>query len=137
MDRMRAPTWLYALAAGKLVMAAYLVSARGSFYELFFAVQTIVIVTYLFAVNYLMNHLRRFHTAAWLSLGRPSFPTMAEHTANPWQFVQSGFLTMQFTFSAGYKSLEDERLNQQIWLIRVLLVGGAASMIVLATSQTG
>jgi len=37
----------------------------------------------------------------------PSFSTIAEHTANPSRFVQSGLLTLRFIFSTGYKSLED------------------------------
>jgi hypothetical protein len=135
MDPMRAPIWLYVLAAGMLITAAYLFSVRSFFYALCFATQMIVLVAYLFSVNHLMDYLRRFHTATWVQLGRPSFPTIAEHTANPSRFVQSGFLTAQFIFSTGYKSLKDERLNQLIWLVRILLVCGAIGMIVLGMSQ--
>src|SRR5882762_7214977 len=56
-------------------------------------------------LHYLMDYLRRFHTATWAHLRRPSFPTIAEHTANPSRFVQTGLLTLRFIFSTGYKSL--------------------------------
>jgi hypothetical protein len=128
---LRAPKYLYVFAAGWLIAVAYLFSARGFVYALCVAALAIVLVAYLFSLNYLMNYLRRFHTATWAHLGRPSFPTIAEHTANPWRFVQSGFLTLGFIFSTGYKSLEDERLNQLIWLIRILLVCGVVGTIVL------
>jgi hypothetical protein len=131
MDPMRAPKQLYVFAAGWLIAVAYLFSARGFLYALYVAALAIVVVAYLFSLNYLMDYLRRFHTATWARLGRPSFPTIAEHTANPSRFVQSGFLTLRFILTPGYKSLEDERLNQLIWLIRILLVCGAVGTIVL------
>src|SRR5215470_3538289 len=105
---MRAPKHLYVLAAGCLIAVAYLFSVSGFFYALSVAALMIVVVAYLFSINYLMDYLRRFHTATWTQLGRPSFSTIAEHTANPSRFVQSGLLAMRFIFSAGHKSLEDE-----------------------------
>src|SRR5215467_5248285 len=110
---MRAPKHLYILAAGWLIAVAYL-----------------------FSISYLMDYLRRFHTATWAELGRPSFPAIAEHTANPSRFVQSGLLTLRFIFSTGYKSLGDERLNQLILLIRILLVCGVVGTILLGILQT-
>jgi hypothetical protein len=136
MDAMRAPKHLYVLAAGLLITVAYLFSVSGFLYALCVAALMIVVVAYLFSLNYLMDYLRRFHTATWAHLGRPSFSTIAEHTANPSRFVQSGLLTLRFIFSTGYKSLEDERLNQLIWLIRILLACGVAGTIVLGISET-
>jgi len=133
---MRAPKWLYALAAGVLICSGYLFAVSGFLHALHVAALNIVIVAYLFSVNYLMDYLRRFHTPTWAHLGRPSFPTIAEHTANPWRFVGSGAATLRFVVSAGYKSLEDERLNQLILLIRMLLVCGGVGIIVLGISQT-
>jgi len=130
---MRAPKYLYVFAAGWLIAVAYLFSARSFLYALGVAALAIVLVAYLFSLNYLMDYLRRFHTATWAHLGRPSFPT-TEHTANPSRFVQSGFLTLRFILSTEYKSLEDERLNQLIWLIRILLICGVVGTIVI--SQT-
>jgi hypothetical protein len=135
MDPMRAPIWLYLLAVGMLTTAAYLFSVRSFFYALCDATLMIMVVAHLFLVNHLMGCLRRFHPATWVNLGRPAFPTIAEHSANPWPFVQSGFLTMQFIFSTGYKSLEDKRLNQLILLIRILLVCAVVGMIVLRNLQ--
>ena len=138
---MRASKHLYALAAGGLITAAYLFSVGPFLYALYVAALIAVMVAYLFSLNYLMDYLRRFHTATWAHLGRPSFPTtIAEHTANPSRFVQSPLLTPRFIFGTGYKSLEDERLNQLIWLIRILLVCGVVGTIVyvlvLSISQT-
>lgn len=133
---MRAPKHLYVLAAGLLIAVAYLFSASGFLYALCVAALMIVVVAYLFSLNHLMDYLRRFHTSTWAHLGRPSFPTIAEHTSDPSRFLRSGFLTLQFIFSSGYKSLEDERLNQLIWLIRILLVCGVVGTIVLGISQT-
>ena len=93
------------------------------------------VAAYLFSLNHLMDYLRRFHPTTWAHLGRPSFPTIAEHTANPSRLVQSGLLTLWFTFGTGYKSLEDERLNELIWLIRILLICGVVGTIVLGISQ--
>lgn len=132
----RAPKHLYVLAAGLLIAVAYLFSVSGFLYALCVAALMIVVVAYLSSLNYLMDYLRRFHTATWALLGRPSFPAIAEHTANPSRFVQSGLLTLRFIFSTGYKSLEDKRLNQLIWLIRILLVCGVVGTIVLGISQT-
>jgi hypothetical protein len=132
---MRSSKHLYVLAAGLFITVVYLLSGRGFLYALCVAALMIVAVAYLFSLNYLMDYLRRFHTATWVHLGRPSFPTIAD-AANPSRFVQSGFLTLGFIFSTGYKSLEDERLNQLIWLIRILLVCGVVGTIVLAISQT-
>jgi hypothetical protein len=134
MDPMRVPKHLYVLAAGCLIVVAYLFSVRGLLYALCIAVLMIVAAAYLFSLNYLMGYLRRFHTATWGHLGRPSFPTIAEHTTNPSRFVQSGLLTLRFIFSAGYKSLGDEWLNRLIWLIRILLVCGVVGTIVLGIS---
>lgn len=133
---MLAPKRLYALAAGLLITVAYLFLVTGFLYALYVVALMMVVVAYLFSVNYLMNYLRRFHAATWAHIGRPSFPTIAEHTANPSRFVQSGLLTLRFIVSTGYKSLEDERLNQLIWLIRILLVCLVAGTIVLGISQT-
>lgn len=132
---MRAPIWLYALAAGMLIAAAYLFSVRSFFSALCVAAEMFLLVAYLFSINYLMDYLRRFHVTTWANLGRPSLPTIAEHTANPWRFVQSGLLTLQFIFSPGYKSLKDERLNLLIWSVRALLVCAVVGMIVLSNSQ--
>ena len=132
---MRAPKHLYVLAAGWLIAVAYLFSVGGFFYALCVAALMIVVVAHLFSINYLMDYLRRFHTATWAELGRPSFPAIAEHTANPSRFVQSGLLTLRFIFSTGHKSLEDERLDQLILLIRILLVCGVVGTIVLGILQ--
>lgn len=132
---MRPPKFLYVLAAGFLVVEVYLFLVSGFLYALCAAAFMIVIVTYLFSLNYLMGYLRHFHMATWAHLGRPSFPTIAEHTANPSRFVRSGFLTLKFIFSTEYKSLEDERLNQLIWLIRILLVLGVVGTIALGIAQ--
>ena len=83
---MRAPKQLYVFAAGWLIAVAYLFSVRSFLYALCVAALAIVLVAYLFSLNYLMDYLRRFHTATWAHLGRPSFPT-TEHTANPSRFV--------------------------------------------------
>jgi hypothetical protein len=128
---MRAPKHLYVLAAGCLIVVAYLFSVRGLLYALCVTVLMIVVAAYLFSLNYLMEYLRRFHTATWAHLGRPSFPTIDEHTTNPSRFVQSGLLMLRFIFSTKYKSLEDERLNRLIWLIRILLFCGVVGTIVL------
>jgi len=133
---MRAPKQLYVLAAGMLIAVTYLFSVGGSLYALCVTALIIDVVAYLFSLNHLMDYLRRLHTATWAHLGRPSFPTIAEHTANPSRLVRSGLLTLWFIFSTGYKSLEDERLNQLICLIRILLVRGVAGMLVLGVSQT-
>jgi len=132
---MRAPKYLYVFAAGWLIAVAYLFSVRSFLYALCVAALAIVLVAYLFSLNYLMDYLRRFHATTWAHLGRPSFPTIAEHTANPWRFVQSGFLTLWFILSTEYKSLEDERLNQLIWLIRILLVCGGIGTIVISQTK--
>jgi hypothetical protein len=126
---------LYLLAAGLLTTAVYSFSVRSFFFAFCWAAEVVVVVVHLFLVNHLMRYLRRFHPTTWVDLGRPSFPTIAEHSANPWPFVQSGFLTMQFIFGTGYKSLQDERLNRLIWLVRILLVCAAVGMIVLGNSQ--
>jgi hypothetical protein len=132
---MQPPKLLYVLAAGLLIVVAFLFSVGGFLYALCVAALMIVVVAYFFSLNYLMDYLRRFHTATWAHLGRPSFPSIAEHTANPSRFVQSGFLTLRFIFSSEYKSLEDERLSQLIWLIRILLILGVVGTIVLGFSQ--
>jgi hypothetical protein len=139
MDPMRASKHLYALAAGGLITAAYLFSVGPFLYALYVAALIAVMVAYLFSLNYLMDYLRRLHTATWAHLGRPSFPTIAELTANPSRFVRSRLLTRRFIFGTGYKSLEDERLNQLIWLVRILLacgvVGTIVPVLVLSISQ--
>src|SRR5262249_48135403 len=134
---MRAPKYLYVFAAGWLIAVAYLFSARSLLYALCVAALAIVLVAYLFSLNYLMDYLRRFHMATWAHLGRPSFPTIAEHTANPSRFAQSGFLTLRFILSTEYKSLEDKRLNQLIWLIRILLLCGVVGTIVIPLAVIG
>src|SRR5215831_18593449 len=111
---MRASKHLYVLAAGLLIAVAYLFSVTSFLYALCVAALMIVVVAYLFWLNYLMDYLRRFHAAKWAHLGRSSFPVIAEHTANPKRVVQSGLLRLRVIFSTGYKSLEDERLNQLI-----------------------
>jgi hypothetical protein len=132
---MRAPKYLYVFAAGWLIVVAYLFSVSSFLYALCVAALAIVLVAYLFSLNYLMDYLRRFHTATWAHLGRPSFRTIAEHTANPSRFVLSGFLTLRFILSTEYKSLEDERLNQLIWLIRILLVCGGVGTIIISQAK--
>jgi hypothetical protein len=104
-------------------------------YALYVVALGLVVVAYLFSLNYLTDYLRRFHTATWAHLERPSFPTMIEHMAAPSRFVRSGFLTLRFVFGTGYKSLEDERLNRLIWSIRALLAFGVVGTIALGISQ--
>jgi hypothetical protein len=129
---MRAPIWLYVLAAGMLIAPLHLVWTGHSFYALCVEAETLVVVAHLFSVNHLMGHLRRFHPTTWAYLERPSIPTIAEHSANPWPFVQSGILLTQFVLSTQYKSLRDERLNQLIWLVRILPVCQGVGMYVLS-----
>jgi hypothetical protein len=74
MNPVRAPKHLYVLAAGLLIPVAYLFSVSGFLYALCVAVLMTVVVAYLFSLNYLMDYLRRFHTATWGTFRTPFVP---------------------------------------------------------------
>lgn len=132
---MRAPVQLNFLAAGALVAAAYFFWARSFVFALSATAELSVVVAYLFSVNHLVVYLRRSHATTWVSLGRPSFSTLVERSADPLSLAQTGMLTMRFIFGTEHESLEDERLSRAIWLVRVLLVSGVVGLIVVRIVQ--
>jgi hypothetical protein len=77
------------------------------------------ILLYLGSMTYLMDYLRRSHTATWINLGQPRMS--ANHAReNTLQFAHGGFATLSFVLSNRHKKLRDDKLNRLIWLIRVL-----------------
>ena|SRR5215475_1300138 len=80
----------------------------------------LLVMAYLASVVYLMNYLRRVHTATWAQLGRPSFPPFSADVDERMRFAKAGFLTLWFIFSSRYKTLADAQLNSLVWRIRLL-----------------
>jgi hypothetical protein len=80
---------------------------------------------YLLLIAYLIGYLRRVHTATWVQLGRPSIPARV----NPFDLIgllralRVALLTGRFMFlSNQHSKLDDARVTNLIWSIRILLV---------------
>ena len=96
-------------------------------YHLIFAIATMLtILIYLGSIGYLMRYLRRVYTMLWVDLGEPTLPgTFSEKRtpANPFGYLSDGGWGMlRFVFSNQYKTADDPKLANLIWVVRASFV---------------
>ena len=92
------------------------------------------IVIYLGSIGYLMRYLRIVYTMLWVDLGSPILPwTFSKNRtwANPSGVPPDGGLgILRFVFSNQYKNIDDSKLANLIWLVRISFVAGIVLMII-------
>lgn len=103
----------------------------GLYSNVVLAAAITVIFLYLWRVKYLVDYMRRAHTATWEKLGRPVFgqPPSVNTTGNIGALIAlSDFILV----SRQHRSLGDAALTRQLWQLRALFVIGFVLMLVAA-----
>lgn len=77
----------------------------------------LVVILYVGAVVYLFSYLRQAHRGFWLDLGAPTLSTSDGH-----DHVQGLAQILMFLFSKKHTTLNDPRLTQLVWFIRISLL---------------
>jgi hypothetical protein len=97
-------------------------------------VTAVMIVIYLGSIGYLMRYLRIVYTMLWVDLGSPTLPwTFSKNRtlANPLGAPPDGGLgILRFVFSNQYKDIDDSKLANLIWVVRVSFIAGIVMMII-------
>jgi hypothetical protein len=94
----------------------------------------VTIGIYLGSLAYLMKYLRLVYTDLWVDLGEPTLPwTFSKNRTwlNPLGASPDGGLgILRFVFSNRYKTIDDSKLANLIWVVRASLIVSAVLVIV-------
>jgi hypothetical protein len=94
----------------------------------------VIIVIYLGSIGYLMRYLRVVYTMLWVDLGSPTLPwTFSKNRtwANPLGAPPDGGLgILRFIFSNRCKDIDDSKLANLIWVVRISLVASIVMVII-------
>ena len=94
----------------------------------------VITVIYLGSSGYLMRYLRIAYTMLWVDLGSPTLSwTFSKNRtlANPLEALPDGGLgILRFIFSNRYKDIDDSKLANLIWVVRISFVASIVMIII-------
>ncbi len=96
-------------------------------------VMFVSVLTYLGAIDYLIRYLRRTYTMIWVELGSFTFWEQPRDLIH-WYIAEmrtAGFVLL----SSRYKALQDRKLTNLIWLVRVSFVLALIPLLLLMTQS--